>query len=126
MNGTWPTFLNQVVFVLLLMTFLLTGCAGHGQIVSDRLSKDAEVFVGKTTDDLLKAKGPPDASYQLKSGEQLWTYRSIKAGQRKGTTISVGGGRNRSSEPEYISWRETTNFIIGQDDFVLSYTVAVE
>jgi len=111
--------LKKVIF--LLMSVSLIGCAGHQQAVSQRLSESAEVLIGKSADDLLKAKGPPDATAQLTSGERLWTYRTTKSGERKGWSMSIG-----RHVPEYMTWRENTNFVIGPDGLVKSYTVSVE
>ncbi|MBM3838495.1 MAG: hypothetical protein FJ398_11120 [Verrucomicrobia bacterium] len=110
---------------ILFLTVALVGCASHQQIMSERLSQSANAFVGKNADDLLKAKGPPDATARLSSGEQLWTYRATQAGTRKGWTMTIGGGGKRHA-PDYMTWRENTNFVIGADGLVKSFTVAVE
>lgn len=114
------------LITLLILTITLPGCASHQQIMSERLSESAAGFVGRSADDLLRAKGPPDATAELSSGERLWTYRATKSGARKGWTMTIGGGGNRNRAPEYMTWRENTNFVIGPDGIVKSYSVAVE
>lgn len=107
------------------LAIILVGCASHQQIQAEQLTKNATNFVGKSSDDLLKAKGPPETTVRLSTGEQVWTYRATQAGIRKGWTMTMGNAGGRPT-PDYMTWREKTNFVIGTNGIVKSFTVAVE
>ncbi|MBA4392222.1 MAG: hypothetical protein C0407_01595 [Desulfobacca sp.] len=118
------TYIKIILLLMVLMSVLLIGCAGLQQITLDRLSNKADVFVGKSADRLLKVNGQPDVSSQLTSGESLWTYKANRKGQRIWRKIT-SGSCIRCHNPEYMVWINT-NFIIGLDGLVKSYTVVEE
>jgi len=112
-----------VVFIILSSLLLLVGCVSHRQVVERKLSTEAEKLVGMKTDELLLKKGPPDLKENLTTGEKLWTYRSTKAGEHKGWTMSIG---NAPSRPNIETWRESINFVISPEGIVRSYSVSVD
>lgn len=110
---------NMILFILFLIA-----CASHNEIVQKDLTKDAEQFVGKHKDQLLLKKGVPDMKDSLSNGNEVWTYRNLKVGKKKGMTVTIGNGNN--SDKPLISWTEGLNFIISNDGIVKEYTVNVK
>ena len=109
------------IFFLLLASF--AGCASHNQIIQQKLSNEAATFVGKSTDELLLKMGPPDSKEKLSTGDEVWTYRSSKIGERKGMTVTIGDPNLTS--PKIITWIEIINFVVGPQGIVESYSVYV-
>ena len=101
------------------------GCASHSEIIQRELSKEATLFVGKTTDELLMKKGPPDLKERLSSGDEIWTYRTSKTGERGGWTMRIGGA-GKAPQTDIATWRENMNFVISPDGIVKNYSVSVE
>lgn len=117
--------MKKVLWFLFISTFLFSlSCTSHKQVVENELSVEAERYVGKKTDELLLKKGPPDFRESLSTGEQLWTYRSTKAGPSKGWTITIGG--NAPAGSNLKTWRENVNFIISPGGVIKSYSVSVD
>lgn len=114
---------RYVIPLFLALLLLSIGCASHKQIVERRLSTEAEKYVGKTTDELLLKKGPPDFKDSLSTGERLWTYRSTKMGEPKGWTMSTG---NAPSGRSVKTWIENINFVISPEGIVQSFSVSAD
>lgn len=112
-------------FLAVVSLVLQIGCASHSETIQRRLSKQANPFVGKSTDELLIKKGPPDLKEKLSSGDEIWTYRTSKTGERKGWTMTIGSARE-TRQPHITTWRENINFVISPDGIVKDYSVSVE
>ena len=81
--------------------------------------------MGKTTDELLMKKGPPDLKERLSSGDEIWTYRTSKTGKRRGGTVTIGGA-GKAPQADIATWRENMNFVISPDGIVKNYSVSLE
>ena len=109
-----------------LFAFVLSGCAGHREIITKRLNNENSSFAGQHCDELLKCKGVPDHKAQLSTGEEVWTYRSTRTGEQKGMMMTVGTGNVDTLRRPIVSWTETVNFIIDSDGYVKEVSIEVQ
>lgn len=77
----------------ILLGLLLAGCASTEKRRNE-FNATMDAWVGKTTDALVMAKGPPSGSYQLSNGDKVLEYqvRYPESGSGTGVGVSAGVG----------------------------------
>ncbi|WP_286338079.1 hypothetical protein [Hydrogenimonas cancrithermarum] len=80
-------------------------------------------YIGKTKDELLLHKGPPYKVAKTSEGKEIWFYKTVRAGIKKGTTISIGKG---NPVPNIGTWVELIAFIIDKNGIVENLVIEVE
>jgi hypothetical protein len=113
--------ISILMFVTICMLFI--ACRSHKQIIHDELKEENEELLGKHCDELLKIRGVPDYKETLSTGEEVWTYRSTKTGEKKGVIMSVG---NAPAKRPTTSWNENINFIVGKNKIIKEIIIKVE
>lgn len=109
--------------IILALALILFGCPSHNEIVRQKIESSASPYIGLSIDDLVRAKGAPDSRTQLSTGEEVWTYKTSKTGEKKGMIVTIGN--NNNSRRPITTWTETVNYII-QGEIIESYTVSID
>ena len=73
------------------LAVLLASCASTEK-KRNEFNAAMESWVGKTTDELVVAKGPPSGSYQLSNGDKVLEYQVRYPESGGGTGVGVSGG----------------------------------
>jgi hypothetical protein len=107
------------IFVFICLSFLLAGCLNSAES-SKRQLASSTIYLGFTTDALIKTKGAPGSVAVLPTGESVWTYRISKTRQ----TEAVKGAKNNNKID--LHWIETARFIIDSNGTVKNYTISFE
>ena len=113
----------RAVALLLALTFFCfaAGCATHTEIVMNEMNANAKPYVGKHSDILKLKRGGPDTVTTLSTGEEVWTYKIRRSGEKKGF-----GFVNEVGDRPMITWVEVSNYIVGTDAIIKDVTLTIE
>jgi len=117
--------ISKALHFLIIMSaiLLLFGCQSHNEIIQHKLESAAASHVSLSCDELLLSKGAPDSIAKLSTGEEVWTYKASKTGEKKGMIVTVGNTKN--AHRPLTTWTETINFIV-ENGIVRGYKVSVD
>ncbi len=110
---------------LLIGLWLVAGCSPQPAEVRKDLDTQAQAWIARTSEELLRAKGPPDSIERLRNGDSVWLYKDRKYDNEREIYIAIGlvVYDSASAPADHVG---TTRFLVGADGRIKSYRTSVD